>query len=56
MSQLTFAEAEFENKKHTTRREIFLRRMDKLIPWGRLEKKLAKFYPKGETGRRIRWR
>lgn len=51
MSQLTFAEAEFENKKHTTRREIFLRRMDKLIPWGRLEKKLAKFYPKGETGR-----
>jgi IS5 family transposase len=51
LSQLTFAEAEFENKKHTTRREIFLDRMDKLIPWARLEKKIAKFYPKGETGR-----
>ena len=51
MSQLTFAEAEFEHKKHTTRREIFLQRMDKLIPWSRLEKKLAKHYPKGETGR-----
>ncbi len=51
MSQLTFAEAEFENKKHTTRREIFLQRMDKLIPWSRLEKKIAKHYPKGETGR-----
>lgn len=51
MSQLTFAEAEFENKKHTTRREVFLQRMDKLIPWSRLEKKIAKHYPKGETGR-----
>ena len=51
MSQLTFAEAEFENKKHKTRREIFLQRMDKLIPWPRLEKRLAKHYPKGETGR-----
>ena len=51
MSQLTFAEAEFENKKHTTRREIFLQRMDKLLPWSRLENKLGKHYPKGETGR-----
>ncbi len=51
MSQLTFSEAEFVNKKHRTRREIFLQRMDQLIPWSRLEKKLAKHYPKGETGR-----
>ena len=51
MSQLTFAEAEFENKKHKTRREVFLERMDKLIAWGRLEKKIAKHYPNGETGR-----
>lgn len=51
MSQLTFAEAEFETKKHTTRREVFLQRMDQLIPWVRLEKKIAKHYPKGETGR-----
>ena len=51
MSQLTFSEAEFVNKKHKTCREIFLQRMDKLIPWARLEKKIAKHYPKGETGR-----
>ena len=51
MSQLTFSEAEFVNKKHKTRREIFLQRMDTLIPWARLEKKIAKHYPKGETGR-----
>jgi IS5 family transposase len=51
LSQLTFSEAEFVNKKHKTRREIFLQRMGQRIPWARLEKKLAKHYPKGETGR-----
>ncbi|MGH3848797.1 MAG: IS5 family transposase [Pseudonocardiaceae bacterium] len=51
MSQLTFSEAEFVNKKHRTRREVFLERMDQLIPWQRLEQKIAKHYPKGENGR-----
>ena len=51
MSQLTFAEAEYENKKRKTRREVFLERMEKLIPWAKLERKLAKHYPKGENGR-----
>ena len=51
MSQLTFAEAEFANKKRKTRREIFLEKMDKLIPWKSLEKKLGKHYHKGLTGR-----
>jgi len=51
LSQLTFSEAEFVNKKHKTRREEFLERMEKLIPWKRLEKKIAKHYPKGENGR-----
>ena len=51
MSQLTFSEAEFVNKKHKTRREVFLERMETLIPWKRLEKKIAKHYPKGENGR-----
>jgi IS5 family transposase len=39
MSQLTFAEAEYDNKKRKTRREIFLERMEGLIPWKKLEKK-----------------
>lgn len=51
MSQLTFAEAEYQNKKRKTRREIFLERMDAIIPWKRLENRAAKHYPKGEMGR-----
>lgn len=51
MSQLTFAEAEYAHKKKRTRREEFLEKMDALIPWQKLEKKLAKRYPKGKTGR-----
>ena len=51
MSQLTFAEAEYENKKRKTRREVFLERMDGLMPWKAMEKKIAKHYPKGENGR-----
>ena len=48
MSQLTFAEAEYQNKKRKTRREIFLEKMDAIIPWKRLENRAAKHYPKGE--------
>ena len=33
-SQPTFGELEYESKKRKTRREIFLERMDGLIPWG----------------------
>lgn len=51
MDQMTFSEAEYQNKKRKTRREIFLERMDKLIPWKRMEKKIARYYPKGENGR-----
>jgi len=51
MDQLTFAEAEYANKKRKTHRELFLERMDALIPWAKLEKQLAKHYPKGENGR-----
>jgi len=51
MDQMTFSEAEYQNKKRKTRREIFLDRMDKLIPWKQLEKKVARYYPKGQNGR-----
>ena len=33
MDQPTFADLEYESKKRKTRREIFLERMDALIPW-----------------------
>jgi len=35
--QLTFADSEFNNKRHKTRKEIFLSRMDELMPWDQLE-------------------
>ena len=37
-------------KSVKTRRELFLEKMDSLIPWAKLEKKLRKHYPKGENG------
>jgi IS5 family transposase len=47
MEQKTFADLEYENKKRKTRREKFLERMDGLIPWKRLEKRIRRHYPKG---------
>ncbi len=52
MSQLTFAEAEYQGKKRKTRREKFLERMDGLIPWKKLEQQLAKKYSNGKVGRK----
>jgi hypothetical protein len=34
--QLTFADSEFSNKRRKTRKEIFLSRMDALLPWPQL--------------------
>lgn len=51
MTQLTFAEAEYATKKRKTRREVFLEKIEALIPWKQLEKKLSKHYHKGRTGR-----
>jgi IS5 family transposase len=35
-TQISFALAEFECKKKTTRREIFLGKMEQVVPWSRL--------------------
>lgn len=51
MDQISFAEAEYAQKKRKTRREKFLERIDALIPWDRLIKKLERRYPKGQNGR-----
>ena len=52
MDQQTFADLEYQGKKRKTRREIFPQRMDKLIPWERLEERIRPFYPKAGRGRR----
>ena len=42
---------EYQGKKRKTRRELFLERMDGLIPWQRLEGHIRPFYPKAGKGR-----
>ena len=50
--QLSFSDAEFTQKRRQTRKEIFLARMDELIPWHRLEAIIEPHYPKPGNGRR----
>ena len=45
--QPTFADLEYQDKKRKTRREIFLERMDSLIPWQKLEERIRPHYPRG---------
>ena len=52
MDQPTFADLEYQGKKRKTRRELFLERMDGLIPWQLLEEGIRPFYPKAGKGRR----
>jgi len=50
--QLSFADSEFTSKRRQTRKEIFLGRMDNLIPWARLVAVIEPHYPKAGNGRR----
>ena len=50
--QLSFADSEFNNKRRQTRKEKFLGRMEKLIPWQRLESVIEPHYPKAGNGRK----
>ncbi len=52
MDQPTFADLEFQNKKRKTKRELFLERIDALIPWQQLEDRIRPFYPQAGRGRR----
>ena len=49
--QPSFAQAEFATKKKITRREKFLARMEKVIPWAKLLAVIEPHYPKGQRGR-----
>jgi Transposase and inactivated derivatives, IS5 family len=50
--QLTFADSEFSSKRRQTRKELFLSRMDNLLPWPQLLEVIDPFYPKAGNGRR----
>ena len=43
MDQPTFAGLEYQGKKRKTRRELFLERVDGLIPWQLLEDRIRPF-------------
>ena len=43
---------EHDSKKRRTRRELFLEKMDGLVPWEALEALIEPFYPKPGRGRR----
>ena len=45
-AQATFAELEYGAKKRKTRRERFLERMERLVPWEELEDAIRPHYPK----------
>ena len=56
MDQPTFADLECQGKKRQTRREVFLERMDDLIPWQRLEERIRPVYPRlARAASPIRW-
>ena len=49
--QISFAQAEYEKKKRT-RRELFLEKMEQVVPWIRLMEVIESYYPKsGKRGR-----
>jgi IS5 family transposase len=51
-TQVSFAQAEFEKKKKRTRREVFLAKMEQVVPWTRLMQVIEPHYPKsGKRGR-----
>ena len=50
--QPSFAELDYQHKRRRTRREEFLQRMDSLIPWQKLERRIRPHYFRAERGRR----
>ena len=49
--QQSFAQAEYAQKKKTTRRDRFLAEMNQVVPWARLVDLIAPHYPAGKRGR-----
>lgn len=51
MSQLSFGDMEYANRRRKTGREAFLEHMDKIIPWADWVTLTATHYPSGRRGR-----
>lgn len=51
MKQMTFADAEYADKRKQTRKELFLIEMDRVVPWKGLIALIGPLYPKSEGDR-----
>ena len=51
--QYTFTDMEYAARKRATRKDEFLRQMDKMIPWTEWVEMIRPYYPKGERGRPV---
>lgn len=54
MTQLTFSDIEYSNRKRKTKREQFLEMMDGIIPWKQWVDIIKPFYPNNKRGRPTR--
>ncbi|OJM01153.1 IS5 family transposase, partial [Escherichia coli] len=48
--QLTFADSEFSSKRRQTRKEIFLSRMEQILPWQNMVEVIEPFNPRAGSG------
>lgn len=51
MTQQTFSDIEYSNRKKKTKREKFLDEMEHIIPWDKLISFIEPYYPSGKRGR-----
>lgn len=51
MKQMTLAGAEYTGKRKQTRKELFLIKMDQVVPWKGLIGLIEPHFPKGDGGR-----
>ena len=54
MTQMTFSDIEYSNRKRKTKREQFLDMMDAIIPWNQWINIIQPYYPSGKRGRPTR--
>ena len=50
--QQSFTDIEYTNRKRATKREVFLKRMDAIVPWDEWVEIVKPYYPSGKRGRR----
>ena len=52
MQQLSFVDVEYSMRRRPTKREIFLDKMDNIIPWADWVEMIKPYYPDGKRGRK----